>query len=49
MAENVYIGVDNKAKEIDVIYIGINNVAREVVAVYIGDKNNKAKLIYSST
>ena len=44
IAEDIYIGINNKAQQVSNIYIGdVNNTAQSVIAIYIGDSNGKAK------
>ena len=45
MAEDMYIGVSNKAREISDLYIGVSNKARRVEKMYIG-VDNIARLCY---
>lgn len=45
MAKGLYIGVDNKAREVKKIYVGVNGIAREVKAIYVG-VDNLARLCY---
>lgn len=43
----LYIGVNNKAKEIENFYIGVNGQAKKIKKGYVG-VGNKAKLFYTS-
>lgn len=48
MAQNTYIGISDKAKELSNAFIGIDGKARQITAIYIGDKNGKAQLCWSA-
>lgn len=44
---NIYIGVNNIAKEIKSAYIGVDGIARKIKAIYVG-VDNVAKLVWSA-
>lgn len=47
MNKKIYVGVDNKAKQVKTFYVGINNTARKIKKAYVG-VNNTARQIWPS-
>lgn len=45
MSKKIYVGVDNKAKQVKTFYVGINNTARKIKKAYVG-VNNTARQIW---
>lgn len=46
MAKKIYLGINNRAKNINNLYIGIDNIAKRVSAIYIGNAFGKARQCY---
>lgn len=47
MAQEMYVGVNGKARKIIKAYVGVNGVAREITAAYVG-VSSKARQFYAS-
>lgn len=47
MANKVYVGINNIARNVNTIYVGVNNVARKIVKGYVG-VNGIAKMFFST-